>query len=229
MIRFDLSGLREILEYYAELKEIPLSKVLRNAAKDFVQAAYGKGDMTTPVAEKIAKKPWALVPGKGSMQGKGVYVRLDSLDAKAQRRLEKFRLAKPMRGFARSMFIPVMRELEFKQKKPPQAAPLDKIRRGFSFYAHKSADAFAADIEGERARRQAAGRREPYSQRRIVGDAAHPGIEVTIREPSLSLHPEWQENAAKKGYALASQRLARDLIKTIRSKHPKMGVPNSNI
>ena len=218
MIKFDLQGLNELLDYYAELKQIPLSKILRNAAKDFVQGAYGKSDKTTPVGEKITKNPWALVPGRGKMAGKGVYLRLDNLPPEDQKRLEKFRLAKPLRGFARSMFIPVMRELEFKQKKPPQAANLDRVQRGFSFYAHKNSDAFAQKVESTRAKVQSS--HEPFSERKIVGNAVHPGIEIMIREPSLSQYPNWKETASQKGMALASQRLAKDIIKTFQSKHP---------
>lgn len=222
-LHIDLSGVKDLLAYYAELKQIPLSKVIRNAAKDFIQGAYDKA--VTPLGEKIAKNPWALVPGRGKKAGKGVYINLDRQSPEDARRLELFRLRKPMRGFARSMFIPVMRELEFKKPKPSGAASFDRVQRGFSFYANRRSDPFKAQIEALRSARTSSGRREPFSHREICGTEDAPAIRLTVRQPSLSQYPQWESAAHSAGVRLAAARIAKDLLRIVKSTHPKNAVP----
>ena len=75
-----------LLATYAALKNIPLAKVLRNAARDFVQAAY----RATPMA-RIAQSRYARIPIEGTKKAYR-YIPWDSLDEKGQERLKKRRI-----------------------------------------------------------------------------------------------------------------------------------------
>ena len=51
---------KSLLETYAKLKQIPMEKILRNAGRDFVQAAL----KVTPLS-KLPKSPFARIPLEG--------------------------------------------------------------------------------------------------------------------------------------------------------------------
>ena len=96
-------GGSEAIERFAALKNVPVSKVLRNALKDWISAAYA----VTPEAPKISLSPWAYLPGRGRKKGKVVTVNLSNLPAEEAVRLSPYRLARPNRGFALSAFVPL--------------------------------------------------------------------------------------------------------------------------
>ncbi len=237
-----IEGVDELVHLLSKLRNIPISKVLRNVAKDFVQAGY----MDTPKAAAMAgKNPFALLPGRGKMAGLSVKVNLDRERAKVEGRrhrafskprpqsrhlsmLEAYRLGRPKRGFALSVWIPVMKELEFKKKGPPGAARIEQVQRGFTLFAKSSggyADTFRQEIEAYRRQKQAD---QTLSSRTISGTETHPVISIAVHEPSLDRYPGWEAHVTQAGLALAGARLIRGLQKAVASKDPTK-VADSNL
>lgn len=229
-----VQGLHDLVHLLAKLRQIPLAKVLRNVAKDFVQAGY----MDTPKARKFSgKNPFALLPGKGRMAGKAVKVNLDKyrqeVEARLPRnfrkprpksrhlsRLEAYRLRRPMFGFALSAWIPAMQDLGFKKKSPPGAAKWKTVKQGFTLFAKSSggySDSFRKDVEEFRRARTAD---SILSSAMLSGGLEHPVITISVHEPSLDRYPDWEQNVRKMGMALAGARLIRGLQKCISSKDP---------
>lgn len=98
-----------LLQTYARLKNIPMAKVLRNAARDFVQAAY----RATPLA-RIKQSPYVRLPIEGTKHTYR-YILWDSLDEKAQERLKKRRI-RLQRGWSKASWIHLMRVLGMTNK-----------------------------------------------------------------------------------------------------------------
>lgn len=98
-----------LLKTYAALKNIPLAKVIRNAARDFVQAAY----KATPMA-RITQSPYVRIPIEGAKRVFR-YIPWDSLDEKAQGRLKKRRI-RLQRGWSKASWIRLMRILGMTNK-----------------------------------------------------------------------------------------------------------------
>lgn len=244
-----IQGVDELVHLLAKLRQIPVAKVLRNVAKDFVQAGY----MDTPKAEKMAgKNPFALLPGRGrshktgqSLAGKSVKVNLDKyrdeVNARRHRNfskprpksrhlsmLEAYRLGRPRRGFALSVWIPTVQELGFKKKAPPGAAKLEQVQKGFTLFAKSAggyADSFRAEIEAYRQSKQSD---QTLSQATLSGTDTHPVIAISAHEPSLDHYPNWENHVRAAGLALAGARLIRGLQKCIASKDPSK-TPDSNL
>ena len=93
-----------LLQTYAAMKNIPLAKVIRNAARDFVQAAY----KATPTA-RITQSPYVRIPIEG-VKKVFRYIPWDSLDEKGQERLKKRRI-RLQRGWSKASWIRLMRIL----------------------------------------------------------------------------------------------------------------------
>lgn len=113
-----------LLEEYARLKKVPLAKVIRNAAKDFLQAAY----RATPIAARRTKAGWlAMAPSKlrGSAahreQSNGlVWFGPRMLTARDKRRLRAAGAAVPRirRGYSKATWIGAMRALGMGRSAP---------------------------------------------------------------------------------------------------------------
>ncbi len=104
-----------LIATYAALKNVPLAKVLRNMARDFVQAAF----KTTPLA-RISISPFVRVPIEGTKRTYH-YIRWHSLDRKAKKRLKDRRVI-IHRGWSKASWIQAMRLLGMNGKdgSPPQ-------------------------------------------------------------------------------------------------------------
>lgn len=64
-----LDGLDDLMRKMAAAKDIPIGKVVRNAARDYVHAAY----LTTPRANR-SKTAFLIVPGRGRLSGRNIWV-----------------------------------------------------------------------------------------------------------------------------------------------------------
>lgn len=94
----------QMLRLFADLKGVPLAKVIRNAARDFAQAAL----KATPLA-KIRSSPYARI----TLAGGGTrYARLDRYGGSTLRNLrkKKYRI-RINRGWSRASWIGVFRAL----------------------------------------------------------------------------------------------------------------------
>lgn len=113
--------LRDVLTAYARVKQIPLGKVLRNMARDFVQGAY----KATPIAKRSKSEFYWYIDAKTGVrkylhtsQVKKAKPYIASADG-----LRKVRIAK---GWSRAVWIGVMRDLGMTPKSAPagvKAAP----------------------------------------------------------------------------------------------------------
>ena len=125
-----------LLQTYAAMKNIPLAKVIRNAARDFVQAAY----KATPTARISTKEsPYVRIRiadmqvsrhGKTWTRGIYRYIRWDSLDDAARQRLEKHRV-RIKKGWSKASWIRLMRILGMTNSK----GEMRKERSGRSWRA----------------------------------------------------------------------------------------------
>lgn len=237
-----MEGVDDVLAFYASLKGVPLADVLRHAAKDIAYTAY----KNTPSAKSRGRSRFALLPGKGSKSGRSVVV---SLDAETQRessrphrkfkdprkrwkksghlaRLNKYRLATPAKGFARSLFIPLFKAMGFKSGKGASSSDSNayaRYSRGFTIFANASdpyPGAFKRQIESFRARHMAPG--DSFSHSETSGEAATPRTGFSITQPALSnpTHAAWEQTAASLGFSRAGAIIAKDLRKCLRSKRP---------
>ena len=217
----NLEGSGEMLEYYARLKGIPLAKVLRNAARDIVFEAYRQ----TPEAPRIRPNPWALVPGHGKYEGKGVHLHIPDSPAVDQARLSRYRIAPPRRGYALAAFLPVIGTLELKKKPPRKAAPASTLTRAGRFFASASdpyKGGWKRQIEAFR-KSKTASHNSPsqYSESREGGQSETPWREVRVTEFDLSRHPGWEDRASQAGIQAAADNIMRDLAKQISSPEKK--------
>ena len=125
-VDFDAAGL---IDLFARLKGIPVAKVIRNAARDFVQAAL----KATPRG-RLAKSPY----GRVKLGADYRYFRLDRLSprelARAKRRRKRdSRLTMPLpmrRGWSKASWIGAFRELGMgRTPTAPRKLPASVIQR----------------------------------------------------------------------------------------------------
>ena len=102
---------KNLIEAYARLKKIPVAKVIRNATKDFVQAAF----RTTPIA-KVSKSKYFVVVQHGRKRF------LHEKQVRPNTTLHRMRVAK---GWSKATWIGIMRALHMKAKEKPSIVPDD--------------------------------------------------------------------------------------------------------
>ena len=244
-----LDGVDDVLAYYAELKGVPLADVLRHAAKDIAYAAY----KATPSAMARGRSSFAMLPGRGKKRGKSVIINLEAEAAReasrAHRpfkdrkkrwkkgghlaRLNKYRLASPARGFARSLFIPLFKQMGFKTQKPraSDASAYEKFSRGFSVFASPAspyADGFKEGVETFRARNMRPSSVFSSAEAPASGGEA-PRFGFSISQPALTspAHASWASDALQAGYDRAASIIARDMAKILRSPRPSQEKPDT--
>lgn len=119
----------DLIGLFARLKAIPVAKVIRNAARDFVQAAL----RATPRGQ-LSKSPYGRIKLGSSTR----YFRVDRLTPKQLRRMKRRarqdkRLTLPLpmrRGWSKSSWIGAFRELEMgKTPTAPARLPQTVIQR----------------------------------------------------------------------------------------------------
>lgn len=204
-------GGSEAIERFAALKGVPVSKVLRNALKDWIYSAY----KVTPEAERISLSPWAYLPGRGKAKGKTVSVNLQNLPAEEAVRLSPYRLARPNRGFALSAFVPLFQSPELKFQSPKTRAgtdrkKLDKLSGTFA-KANGGDTAFKASLETYRQ-----GKSEGMTAKDFAAtshrDAENLSCwEATVTEIRLDRYPGWTTTAANSGYEKAARNIVENL------------------
>ena len=126
MIGIDVTVLNDgILRTFADLKNVKVAKVVRNAARDIVYGAY----LATP-RSTAKKSPYAEVPNQ--FHDGNVKIRLDPGGRKKpqppseRERLTPYRLV-VRRGWSKATWIGAMRALQMNQK---TAAKLDEASKG---------------------------------------------------------------------------------------------------
>ena len=215
-----LQGSGAVLDYYARLKGIPVDKVLRNAARDFVFAAYRE----TPQAPQIRPNPWALVPGRGRYAGRGVHLHIPDYPPMEQARLAAYRIAPPRRGYALAAFLPAIAGLELKRRPPRKPAPASTLTRSGRFFA-QARDPYKGGwkrgIEAFRAgRTQSHNSPSDYSRTQAGGTELQPWRTLEITEYDLSRYPQWEAMASAAGWRTAADNIMRDLIRIINNPPP---------
>lgn len=125
MIGIDVTVLNDgILQTFADLKNVKIAKVVRNAARDIVYGAY----LATP-RSTAKKSPYAEVPNQ--FHSGNVKIRLDPGGRKKpqppseRERLSPYRLV-VRRGWSKATWIGAMRALQMNQK---TAAKLDEASK----------------------------------------------------------------------------------------------------
>lgn len=215
------TGQENVLEFYAMLKGVPLWKVLKNAAKDALKGAW----LATPRAEKRATpQPWAFLPRGGKHgDGRGVYVHIPSQSETTQRRISAYRIAKPRSGYALAAFIPAMKDLDFKTRKPPKAANEKALGTIASFYARKTAAKgnFKARTESWRRAHTHASVPNDYSMGLVNPDRAAPWVLLKVKEYALrnGKYADWASKSLKSGTDRAARTIMRDLRRIL--AHPE--------
>lgn len=125
MIGIDVTVLNDgILQTFADLKNVKVAKVVRNAARDIVYGAY----LATP-RSTAKKSPYAEVPKK---KNTGTFIvrldpggRVDPPSPSAIKLFKPYRLV-VRRGWSKATWIGAMRALQMKQK---TAAKLDEASK----------------------------------------------------------------------------------------------------
>ena len=125
-----------LLRRFAELKAIPIRKVIRNAARDFVQAALKE----TPIA---AEKKSRFVRAKLS-NGKYAYRPVDSLSEDELKKKDKsknlvWHRIRIKRGWNRATWRGVMAALGMNQKPKPKVVPSAVDTRSAAVWAGSDA------------------------------------------------------------------------------------------
>lgn len=212
----NMLGSGALLDLYARLRDRVcddgLGQILRNATKDYIQAAYN----VTPEAPKILKSDWAYLPGRGKRRGETVKVRLSSLTQEEENRLEPYRLAKPRRGYALSAFVPVFQDpdLDFSTQKPKGSKASLIQKQGGTFAKKGGGDrAFKRSLEAYREAQSAHFQPSDYSSERHGGKDGEPWYEIQVTETNLDEYPNWADEASEAGYRLASERMLKGLRK----------------
>lgn len=106
----------EFIAAYARLKQIPLAKVIRNATKDFVQAAY----KVTPLARTDKSQFFVYKDSKGQRRF------LHESQVSANTKLHRVRIAK---GWSKASWIGIMRSLGMTSKSKPAIVPNAALTR----------------------------------------------------------------------------------------------------
>lgn len=114
-VKLDVRGMMEAL---AELKQIPLAKVVRNAARDFVQAAF----RATPTA-KVGRAQYY----RAKTNGRTWYIPVAKTNGRRVRGLKKsgveVRKVAIRRGWSRSTWLGAMQALGMASKARPARMP----------------------------------------------------------------------------------------------------------
>ena len=210
-----LEGSGNVLDYFADLKRIPLDEVLLHAARDIVFGAYRE----TPEAARIKPNPWALVPGRGRKAGKGVHLYLPDFPAIDQARLSAYRIAAPRRGYALSAFLPVIGTLELKKRTAKKAAPASTLTKAGRFFA-AARDPYAGgwkrQIEAFRAAKtNSHNSPSDYSETKQGSTAEGPWRELRVTEFNLSRYPGWEEKAVAAGMNDAAENIMKELARLL--------------
>ena len=242
-IAIHLDGMKDVLQFYAELKGIPIADVIRHAGNDIAYAAY----LETPVASVKGKNQWIALPGRGSRKGEVLHFTLERLQARFNARkhrnfkkphkyrhlknLEKYRLHSYNRGFAKSVWIPLFKELGFENRKSNKPKSGDsnnaaKYNRGFTVFASQtdpySHSFFKKGLETKR-RANASAPLSDFSQSHIPakGDL-NPQFTIHLVQPALDARQfsDWAEKATSAGFARAGAIIARDMDRILKSRHP---------
>lgn len=218
----NLIGSGEVLQYYADLKNKSLDEVLLNAARDIVFGAYRE----TPEAPLIKPNPWALVPGRGKYEGKGVHLHLPDFPAEESARLSIYRIATPRRGYALASFLPAIGQLELKKKPPRKAAPKSTLTRAGKFFASQRdiyQGGWKREIEAFRSgKTQSHNSPSDYSKTTKGGGLGNPWREFRVAEYNLSKYPGWEDRALAAGMKNAADNILRDLAKIIDNPKAKI-------
>lgn len=206
-------GGSDAIRRFAELKNVPVSKVLRNALKDWIYAAY----QTTPEAPKISPNPWAYLPGRGTAKGKVVKINLQNLPALEAVRLSPYRLARPNRGFALSAFVPLFQDsaLEFTTVKKRSGTDGKKLARQSKAFAKTGGgDAgFKSEVESYRRSKSEGMTERDFAQAKKHEAPNFSAWEATINEIRLDQYPGWSDRASAAGYERAAKNIMVNLEK----------------
>lgn len=206
-------GGRDAIEHFAALKNVPVSKVLKVALKDWIYAAY----LTTPEAPKISLSPWAYLPGRGKKKGETVTVNLTTLPAIETVRLSPYRIAKPNRGFALSAFVPLFQdpELDFSTKKTKGGTSKSKLDRQPRTFAKKSGGdvSFKGEIESYRTTKSEGMTATDFASTKHQDGENLSCWEATVTEIRLTQYPNWSNEAINAGYERAAKNIIENLEK----------------
>lgn len=218
------TGEENVLEFYARLKDVPVWKVLRNAGKDMVMGAW----KVTPKARPTpGPSKWAMVPGRGSKADRYVKIDLNEVNSVDFVRLVPYRVARPRAGYALAAFIPAMKALGFKKKKPPKSAGEKDIGKIPPFFKTRTSggDEFKEKVSQFRLAHTHARTPGDYSYAIIGKNPNRPVTAVTIKERALSRprYEGWAGKALRSGLDRAADNLIRDLLKLM--AEPESPVP----
>ena len=242
-ISIHLDGMKDVLQFYAELKGIPIADVIRHAGNDIAYAAY----LETPVATVRGKNRWIAIPGRGSRKGQVLHFTLEELQSRFNSRrhrnfkkphkyrhlknLEKYRLHSYMRGFAKSVWIPLFKELGFENRKKDKpkggdASNAAKYNRGFTVFASQADpyrhSFFKKGLEMNRRNRATAPLSDLSKAQLPSRTAPDPRFTIHLVQPSLDAKQfdDWAEKATSAGFARAGAIIARDMDRILKSRHP---------
>lgn len=105
----------EFLAAYARLKNVPIAKVIRNASRDFTQAAYKE----TPIARK-SKSPYFVFYDRAHHLR---FLHQSQLKGRSEESLASLKRVKIARGWSKATWIGIMRQLGMKAKSKPADVP----------------------------------------------------------------------------------------------------------
>ena len=115
---------------YARLKNVPIEKVIRNASRDFVQAAF----RATPVARKSKSPYYVFIDRKGRKR----FLHQNQLKGRSEESLVTLSKVKIAKGWSKSTWIGVMRQLGMKAKNKPSEVPISATSLSdVQTYSHK--------------------------------------------------------------------------------------------
>lgn len=219
----NLIGSGEVLQYYADLKNIPLDDVLLHAMRDITFVAYRE----TPEAPKIKPNPWALVPGHGKYEGKGVHLHLPDFPPMEQVRLSKYRIAPPKRGYALAAFLPAIGQLELKKRPPNRKAAVKTVLTNAGRFFATASDPYKGNWKQEvenfrKGKTQSHNSPSDYSKSTKGGGLGNPWRELKVAEYNLDRYPRWADEALRQGTYVAADNILRDLAKIIDNPKAKI-------
>ncbi len=106
---------RSLVEAYARLKKVSVAKVLRNASRDFVQAAY----KATPIAQ-MKVSPYYVVRDRNGVKR---YIHESRMRGRTNAGIGRARRVVIARGWSKATWIGVMRQLQMRAKNKPSNVP----------------------------------------------------------------------------------------------------------
>ena len=135
-ITTDTSG---VMRSLALLKGIPLAKVVRNAARDFAQAAR----RATPVASKSRSEYYRV---RDRRTGEWRYLHVSMLEGRSRKSLRNLRKVRIYKGWSRASWIGVFRALGMGTSRPPARLP-SRVEAISDAMATETRDTASAIIE----------------------------------------------------------------------------------